>query len=57
MLEIHKRDGDRPWKIIDMVTGAVVGSSETREKAERSMAHRVVAFNAKEAENRDVDTD
>ena len=48
-LEIFKRDGPRPWVIVDSTNGAVVGSSETREKAERSMAHWIRAFNEKQA--------
>ena len=37
---VEKRTGDKPYKIIKTDTGEVVGSSETREKAEASIRAR-----------------
>ena len=52
MLKIVEKPGTaRPWAIVDDETGAVVATSETREKAERSMGYRIVACNAKKSQS------
>jgi hypothetical protein len=37
---IVKRKGEKPWKIVDLRTGIVVGSSETKENAQASVRAR-----------------
>ena len=37
---VHKRSGSRPYKIVNLDTGKVVGSSLSREKAEASVRAR-----------------
>jgi hypothetical protein len=46
-VHVEKRGGVRPYKIIETATGRVVGSSETRAKAEASAAHRNKAHERK----------
>lgn len=38
--KIIKRGGKKPWKIINKNTGKVVGSSETKAKAQASVRAR-----------------
>ena len=40
---VEKRKGKKPWKIIKDSTGEVVGSSETREMAVKSLRARYAA--------------
>lgn len=37
---ISYRDGKKPWKIVRADTGKVVGSSDSHEKAARSIGYR-----------------
>jgi len=37
---VVKKGGERPWKIIKSDTGEVVGSSETKKKAQASVKAR-----------------
>jgi len=41
--KIIKRSGSRPYKIVKITTGEVVGSSETKEEAEASVRARYAA--------------
>ena len=42
-VKVQKGTGARPWKILEKATGKVVGSSETKEKAESSANARNAA--------------
>lgn len=46
-VKIEKRSGDRPWKIVEIATGRVVGSSETKGDAEASARARNAAHRKK----------
>ncbi len=37
----HRKGQKRPWKIINKITGKVVGSSKTKAKAEASIRARL----------------
>jgi len=39
--KIERRSGKRPWKIINKITGKVVGSSTTKANAEASVRARL----------------
>jgi hypothetical protein len=41
--KIIKRSGKKPWKIIALATGKVVGSSTSKKKAEASARIRLAA--------------
>lgn len=38
---VYKGSGPRPWRIYNLETDKVVGTSETKEKAEASIRHRL----------------
>ena len=42
-VKVVKRGGARPWKIVEVASGRVVGSSETKEKAQSSANARNAA--------------
>ncbi len=42
--KIIKRNGKKPWKIIAISTGKVVGSSTSKKKAEASARIRMAAY-------------
>ena len=42
-VKVEKRAGARPWKIVEKETGKVVGSSETKAKAQASANARNAA--------------
>lgn len=44
---IEKRSGPRPWKIINVNTGKVVGSSTSKERAQASVRARHAAKESK----------
>jgi len=47
MFRIDEQAGERPFKILDQA-GNIVGSSETSDKAARSIVHRVAAHKKKQ---------
>lgn len=46
---IVKRKGSKPYKIINKQTGKIVGSSDARDKAERSIGYREAAEKEKQS--------
>jgi len=46
---IDQQAGNRPFKILD-AAGNIVGSSETKDKAERSIKHRMASHEKKQQE-------
>ena len=46
-VKVEKRSGARPFKIVEKATGKVVGSSETRAKAQASANARNAAHFSK----------
>jgi len=46
-VKVVKRAGVKPWKIIEVTTGKVVGSSTSKSKAKASARARNAAFKKK----------
>jgi hypothetical protein len=44
-----KGEGGKPWKIVEVAGGAVVGESDTKQKAEISASYRNQAIKKKKA--------
>jgi len=44
---VKRGNGEKPWKIIKKDTGEVVGSSETKEKAQASVRARYMGESKK----------